>query len=110
MAKADKAAPVKYYRLRRKFFNGKMMCEAGSIQPFPEGNQPRKAVLVSSEELKAEAVMKEDAQDVYIAKTVENHLANILPDLVAEAVEAALAEAEEVVTPTATLPPVKPTK
>ena len=92
MAKAKKP-PVKYYRIRRAFFNGRTLCEAGSIQPFPEGREPRDAVLVDSEELKAEAVVKENAQDLFITRVVERHLEEVLPNLVAEAVAHAL-EAE----------------
>jgi len=90
---ADKKTTTLHYRLRRDFKNGSMVCKAGSIQPFPEGKQPLGAEPVTVEELKAEAVMQEGAQDVFVKRLVEKHLAKVLPELVADAVEEALAAA-----------------
>lgn len=95
MAK-EKKAVVKYYRLRRPFFNGSVHCEAGTVQPFPEGNQPKGAVEVTAAEMKAEAVMQETSQDVYIASEVAKYVDQVLPELVEAAVEAALPELVEV--------------
>jgi len=54
---------VKYYQLKRGYWNGKVLIPIDAIEPFEEGTQPRTAVLVSEPEVADAAPKKGKAAD-----------------------------------------------
>ncbi len=48
-----KETPIKYYRLKRPFWDNKEMQPKGKVLPFLEGKQPSTAVLVTDAEIEA---------------------------------------------------------
>lgn len=54
---------VKHYKLTKRYWNGKVMVKAGSVERFLEGKQPKGSILVDEPELEvASDEVKEPAE------------------------------------------------
>jgi len=70
VVKTETATPsVKYYKLRRRFWNGNVEFPVGHIEPFVEGTQPKSAIEVKEPELVEET--DEDAETKAKPKNVK---------------------------------------
>lgn len=48
---AEQTPEVVYYRLTKRFWNGKVLVPAGEVYPFPKGAQPKGSIEVDEPEL-----------------------------------------------------------
>lgn len=57
---AEGKTELGYYRLTKRFWNGKVLVPAGEVYSFPKGKQPKGSIEVDEPELPEEAPEKAD--------------------------------------------------
>ena len=89
-----KETPIKHYRLKRPFWDNKVMQPKGAVLPFPEGKQPSTAVLVTEAEIEVmSAAEKAVSVTVGLPEGFYDEVVAEVTERVIEALEVAAAKA-----------------